>query len=77
MDRFNSQTFQEWKLNPLTQVFLTFLRDQQEELGRRWSRGQALTPEFQVRAMISGELADLKFEEYAAFYREEEAEPEG
>lgn len=73
MDRFNEATFKEWKAHPLTQPFLRFLRDQQEELGRRWSRGQNLTPEYQARAMISGELANLDFETYAAFYREDEA----
>lgn len=71
--RFNEKTFQEWRDHPLTQPFLRFLRDQQEELGRRWSRGQPLTPEYQARAMISGELADLKWSEYANFYQEDDA----
>ena len=68
MDRFNSQTFQEWKGHPLTALFRRYLKDFQEDLGRQWASGQAMAPEAQQTAKILGEISDLNFDDVARFY---------
>ena len=68
MDKFNSQTFEEWRHSPLTALFLRFLKDQQSDLGRRWMEGQALGLQEQTKALLMGELADLSWADVADFY---------
>lgn len=68
MQRFNPETFQEWKGHPLTQVFLSFLREQQETLGKTWMAGQSMPPEQQTKAQLMGELSRLEWGDYARFY---------
>jgi hypothetical protein len=77
MQRFDSQSFQAWRDNPLTQVFLQFLKDQQQALAQQWAAGSPfqLAPisAEQVKALLMGELSDLKWADYAGFYGLDEA----
>ncbi len=75
MDRFNEQTFKEWRQNPLTAQFLQYLRDRQTALKDLWGQGQTMGPEFQVQARWMGELADLQWAEVAQFYEIPVGEP--
>jgi hypothetical protein len=69
MQRFNQESFNHWISLPQTKLFLAFLRDQQETLGKAWMAGQSMSPEQQCKALLMGELASLNFADYAAFYK--------
>ena len=60
MQRFTSESWEEWKAGPLTAVFLAYLKDRQARLAERWARGEALSPECQVKAQLLGELSAAK-----------------
>ena len=64
----DKEQFQEWKGHPLTVEFLNYLRDNQTVLMRRWASGEPLTPEFQTKALLMGELSSLDWADYATFY---------
>ena len=68
MRRFTSESLEEWKASPLTQVFLAYLKDRQARLAAQWARGEALSPECQVKAQLLGELSAPEWEDYEAFY---------
>jgi hypothetical protein len=72
--KFNPTTWEEWKANPLTAVFLTFLKDQQLKLADQWMTGQELSAAHQAKALLMGELASLEWSDYARFYEIEAPE---
>ena len=74
MDRFNPMTWEEWRQNPLTAVFLRYLRDQSETLAKQWQQGQEMSPKQQTKAFLLMELSELTYEDYAAFYKVEQTD---
>lgn len=66
--RFDQKTFEEWINNPLTRVFLQYLKDQQSNLKDQWGRGQELDLRHQTKALLLGELSSLQFSDYADHY---------
>lgn len=66
--RFNPQQFQEWRNSRLNQIFLRFLKDQQDSLGRLWAQGEQMSPVQQAKAQLLGELSTLEWADYAGFY---------
>ena len=72
--RFNPETFKEWINQPLTAVFLQFLKDRREALGWLWMQGQSLPAEAQYQAAFLGEMLALEWADYAKFYGLEDEE---
>lgn len=64
-------TFQEWKDNPATQDFLTYLAERQMALMEAWGRGAPLTPEQQAQAVLLGRLSTIRFEDICEHYEME------
>lgn len=74
MDRFNPMTWEEWRQNPLTAVFLRYLRDQSETLAKQWQAGQEMSPKDQAKAFLLMEASELTFNDYATFYEVEQTD---
>lgn len=68
MDRFNSQTLEEWLHHPLTKVFRQYLKDQHNHLKDQWGQGQLMDLQQQTKALLLWELSDLEWADYAQFY---------
>lgn len=67
-ERFSKETFQAWRDHPLTAHLRKFLKDNQQALGDRWMAGEHLDRDQQIKALLMGELADLRWESVAEFY---------
>jgi len=75
MQRFNEQTFLEWRGSPLTKVFLRYLKDNQSTLAKQWASGVELHPAQQTKAQILGELGSLEWADYKNFYGLDDGAP--
>ena len=73
---FNREQMEAWLASRQTQVFRQFLRDQRDRLMERWAAGEEMDLRYQTKALLLGELANIDFSDYAAFYEIEETESE-
>lgn len=64
----DKSTFQEWKDNPATQDFLTFLAERQTALAEAWARGASMTLEQQAQSVLLGHLSQISFEDICEHY---------
>jgi len=60
----DQRQFEEWAASPATKAAFRGLKDQQNNLARRWAEGECLSPAAQTKAKILGELANLSFEDW-------------
>jgi len=80
----SKEQFNLWKHDPVSKVFLAFLKDKREFLITRvsemWVDGAEVPPAIRGQVIELGEIASLEFEAIEAFYKPEEedvAEPQG
>jgi len=80
----SKEQFNLWKHDPVSKVFLVFLKDKREFLINRvsemWVDGAEVPPAVRGQVIELGEIAELQFEVLEAFYKPEEedgAEPQG
>lgn len=78
------EQFNLWKHDPVSKVFLAFLKDKREFLINRvsemWVDGAEVPPAVRGQVIELGEIAELQFEAIESFYKIEEsdgAEPQG
>jgi hypothetical protein len=78
------EQFNLWKHDPVSRVFLAFLKDKREFLINRvsemWVDGAEVPPAIRGQVIELGEIAELQFEAIESFYKTEEedgAEPQG
>ena len=66
--RLEAETFSQWRDNPLTQAFLTYLADRQRRLADQWAMGALMDPQTQARASLLGQLAQIRWDDVKDFY---------
>lgn len=78
------EQFNLWKHDPVSKIFLAFLRDKREFLINRvsemWVEGAEVPPAVRGQVIELGEIASLEFEAIQEFYKPEEedgADPQG
>ena len=72
--KFNRQTFQEWRDHPVNQPFFQYLRDRHLELSLAWGRGVILDPSSQPWAILYHQLENLQWETVEALYQSSDDE---
>ena len=74
------EQFNLWKHDPVSKVFLAFLKDKREYLiktvSEMWVDGAEIPPAVRGQVIELGEIADLQFEVLEAFYKPEEEDVE-
>jgi len=58
---WSEEEFQAWKARPETQAFLKWLGEAREVLKDAWAEGAEMSPKNHMRAVVYGELIDLKY----------------
>lgn len=70
--RFNQETFSQWRDHPLTELFLTYLKDRQARLANQWAQGNLMASETQARASLLGQLAQIRWDDVESEYEPED-----
>lgn len=76
------QEWAEWKLHPVTKVYLRYLKDNREHFKEIWAAGNLTSPSLEASAQknieaiskcqVLQDLAELDYESIEAFYKTEE-----
>ena len=67
------EQYDQWKNDPLTQLFHQYLRDYRQDLMERWARGAIQSPEdlmAMARCQCCLEIVELDDDSIASFYRQ-------
>lgn len=75
MNGITKEQFNLWKHDPVSKVFLGFLRDKREYLisvaSEMWVDGAEVPPAIRGQVIELGEIAGLEFEAIENFYQEQ------
>lgn len=71
----NVEQFQQWKDDPLTLLFMQYLRDYRQDLMERWAQGSIVEPSEQLmaiaRCQVAEEITTLDDNSVSEFYRKQ------